>query len=475
MASDLQVTTSPRPQSRLAMEVVVPVERCQRSYDKAVNKLCRTVRLPGFRPGRVPKTAVLQQLGTRQVWITALEQLLEDTAQEVLNDDDLELLGNIKLQDSFDALAQQFKPGESITLNMEADVRPCATLNTYRDLEVNVDETSIEGRLEDILEEKRRSASITVPLERTTAERGDVAMVKFVLPKPDVGEFAEASEHELAVDLVDGGGTMHNFVPLIIGMAVGETRMVPNDTDESDNEAETNSPEQQDVDQDDTTDHVSVTLCQLKARQLPELDDDFAQEVSRFPTMAELKDALGREIDLQVREENKASRQDALLDRLCEDMTIDLPQSMVEEEMDVVMEDYKNGLRAKGLDPDLILNGEILAHLEKSKLKEAQQRLQRNLALETVAKAEQLTVAETELNDQILALRKRLKTKQARRLNPAKLRTFVKTNLLREKALTWLEEHNTFKVRTAPMEEDEKTQISPALASEPTESIHEQI
>ncbi|MYG37605.1 MAG: hypothetical protein F4162_00980 [Synechococcus sp. SB0676_bin_10] len=148
---------------------------------------------------------------------------------------------------------------------------------------------------------------------------------------------------------------------------------------------------------------------------------------------------------------------------------------MVEKEMEVVMEDFKDKLRARGVNPDFRLSDKLLEQLEPVKLEEARRRLQRNLALETVARAEQLTVAETELEDQIQALRKRLKARRASKLDPTKLRIFVKTGLLREKALAWLEEHNSFKVRTAMAENGEEAQSSPALTSEPTESIHEQI
>ena len=470
MASDLQVKTSPRPQSRLALEVVVPAERCQRSYDKAMRQLCRTVRLPGFRPGRVPKTAVLQQLGSRQVWITALEQLLEDTAQDVLNDQDLNLLGKLQLQDSFDALAQQFKPSEGLTLNMEADVHPKATLKAYRDLEVEVEETSIEGMLGTVLQRQRRSASTTVPLERITAEAGDVAVVELVPPSTD-GPDGEASPEpgtRLEVDLVEENEILSMFVPLVIGMTVGETKALPNTTD---------SPAQQEEgDQNDKADRGTITLRELKARQMPELDDAFAQKVSHFATLAELKDALGQDIETQARKMNKEKRQDALLEIICEGMEVELPQSMVEQEMEAVMEDYKDVLRARGVDPeDLPLDEKAQAQLEQDKLEEAQRRVQHHLALETVAKKEQIIVAETELDVKVQALRRQLKARKARRLDPAKLRVFVKTGLLREKALAWLERHNTFKVRTTTEEEREEAPSSPAPANDLTESTDEQV
>lgn len=475
MASDLQVKTSPRPQSRLALEVLVPAERCQRSYDKALRNLCRTVRLPGFRPGRVPKTAVLQQLGAHQVWANALEQLLEDTARDVLNDEDLDLLGKLQLQDSLDALAQQFKPGESLTLNMEADVRPNATLKAYRDLDVAVEELSVEDLLEQALERERLAASTKTPVEKTKAEMGDVAVVHFSLPptdksgRPDEADDADQSDGDRVrapvsrgvgnlrgfdLDLVENHGFLPEIVPLIVGMTVGETKAVFEDADESGNEDENDSPAQEDAGQDNDPidapmDNASITLCGLKARQLPDLDDAFAQKVSEFATMAEWRDALSRQLEIQVQEGNREKRQDALLDVLCEDMEVELPQSLVDQEMGVVVEDFRNEFRARGLDLDLKLDDRLQEKVEEAKLQEVQNRLQRKLVLESVAKAEQLTVADTELDERIRELRKQLKSKQARRLDSTKLRVFVKRDLLQEKALAWLEEHNTFKVQEA--------------------------
>ena len=483
MASDLQVKTSPRPQSRLALEVLVPAERCQRSYDKALRNLCRTVRLPGFRPGRVPQTAVLQQLGTQQVWANALEQLLEDTSRDVLNNEDLDLLGKLQLQDSLDALAQQLKPGGSLTLNMEADVRPNATLKAYRNLDVAVEELSVEDLLEQVLERERLAASTKVPVEKTTAEMGDVAVIHFSLsPMDKPGKPDEADESDEAdqsdgdmvrapvsrgvgnlrgfdLDLVENNGLLPEIVPLIVGMTVGETKAVVEDADESGNEDEKDSPAQEDADQDnhpigELMDNASITLCGLKARQLPDLDDAFAQKVSEFATMAEWRDALSRQLEIQVQEGNKEKRQDALLDVLCEDMEVELPQSLVDQEMDVVVEDFRDEFRARGLDPDLKLDDRLREKVEEAKFQEVQNRLQRKLALESVAKAEQLTVADTELDERVRELRKQLKSKQARRLDSTKLRVFVKRDLLQEKALAWLEEHNTFKVQ--------ETQSNPA-------------
>ena len=480
MAADLQVKTSPRPQSRLALEVVIPAERCQRSYDKALRNLCRTVRLPGFRPGRIPQAAVLQQVGNQQVWITALEQLLEETIQDLLNDEGLDLLGKLQLQDSFDALARMLKPGESLTVNMEADVRPHATLTAYRDLDVEVekDESSAEDKLEAILQDKRRSAGAMVPLERTTAQMGDVATIKLLLPppdEPDEGGSAKPRERQMDVDLEEDDQAMAAITSLIVGMTVGETRPIPNATSgedangEGDSEDENNGPDQQVLDQDEGMSRLSVTLCGLKERQLPELDDAFARKVSRFSTLAELKDALIQEIHQQIQDDHKADRQEALLTALCEGMAVELPESLVEQETEVVTENFRSGARRMGLNPDLTLDGPRLEEFEKLKREETQRRLHNKLALEAVARAEQLTVADTELDERVQELRKQFKAGRDHPLDTTRLRAFVKRDLLREKALAWLEENNTFTVKgqTSTAADGEKTPEDPLLEPSP--------
>ena len=227
----------------------------------------------------------------------------------MLDDEDLDLLGKLQLQDSLDALAQQFKPGESLTLNMEADVRPNATLKAYRDLEVEVEaeERSVEDLLEDVLEGQRLSASTTVPLERTTAEMGDVAVLRFSRQprrkpdepdEPDDSDEADESDGELSrapdsrgfdVDLVENHEAMSDIIPLVVGMTVGETKVVPESIDEPGNEDPVDKP----------TDDPCITLCGLKARRLPELDDAFAQKVSEFATVTEWRDALSRYLEIQ--------------------------------------------------------------------------------------------------------------------------------------------------------------------------------
>ena len=490
MASDLQVKTSPRPQSRVALEVVVPAERCQDSYDKVMRKLCRTMRLPGFRPGRIPKAAVLQQLGAREVWTAALEQLLEDTVQDVGSDEDLNLLGGLKLQDSFDDLAQRFNPSESIILNIEGDVHPSATLlKPYRDLEVEVEEASVEEILEKRLQAKRRSLGTKVPIERTIAQMGDVAVIQLAVP-PSISKELKALEEKegllkdlshispttpVDVDLVEDNNIMFDLVTMIVGMKVGETKEIPGTAKRYENDSATD--QDGNIGDEDEPLSLSFTLLELKARQLPELDDDFAHNLMGDRTsLAELKDVLREIIKEEVEMDNKESKHDALLDLICKDIEVDLPQSMIDDEMEEILRESKNELRASGIDPDLALSEEVLEEFRNSNMEEAKRRLHHKLALETVAKEEEIIVTETELDVLINDMYKNVKGKKSRKQIDSysgKLRSFAKRSVQRKKAMDWLERHNTFKmVRTATAEDREDVQSSPAFKEKATESTN---
>ena len=128
MSSALKVKTSPRPGSRLALEVEIPGGRSQASYEAAVSKLSRSVRLPGFRPGKVPRPVLLQQIGPLRIRATALEDLVDSVWRDALAQEKIDALSSPELSEGFDALLERFNPGEALVLTLELDVQPTPSL-----------------------------------------------------------------------------------------------------------------------------------------------------------------------------------------------------------------------------------------------------------------------------------------------------------------------------------------------------------
>jgi trigger factor len=115
--ASLKVTTSPRPGSRLALEVAVPAGRSQSSYDAALAKLSRSIKLPGFRKGKVPQPVLLQQIGPLRVRATALEDLVDAVFRDALAQEEIPAIGQPELAGGFEALLERFAPGEELTIS----------------------------------------------------------------------------------------------------------------------------------------------------------------------------------------------------------------------------------------------------------------------------------------------------------------------------------------------------------------------
>ena len=112
-AAKLKVSTSSKPNSRIAVEVEVPADRCKNSYNEALSKLSRSISIPGFRKGKVPKAVVIQQLGVKRIQASALESLLQKIWTETLDQEGIEPLCEPELEDGFETILANFNPEKS--------------------------------------------------------------------------------------------------------------------------------------------------------------------------------------------------------------------------------------------------------------------------------------------------------------------------------------------------------------------------
>ena len=133
-AAALKVTTEARPSSRLAVTVTVPGERCKTSYEDAITNLSRSINLPGFRKGKVPRTVLVQQLGGVRIKATALEKLIDNAWRDAIKQESLEPISQPDLSSGFDGLLESFEPGKELTFTLEADVAPTPKLKTTKGL-----------------------------------------------------------------------------------------------------------------------------------------------------------------------------------------------------------------------------------------------------------------------------------------------------------------------------------------------------
>ncbi len=430
--ADLTVTTSPRPGSRVALEVAVPGGRTQASHEAAVAKLSRSVKLPGFRKGKVPRSVLVQQIGALRIRATALEDLVDSVFRDALQQVEVAAIGQPSLAGGFEELLERFAPGEELSLTLELDVEPSPSLRATKGLKAEAVGVSFDpARVDELIEQSRRQLATLVPVEGRAAAAGDVAVIGFAGTYVDSGEpISGGSGDALEVELEEGR-MIPGFVEGILGMEPGETRTV-----------ECQFPE--DYPQQDAAGRRAsfvISLSELKSRELPALDDAFAQQASDKQTLAELRADLETRLREDAERRHTANRHEALLEALVEQLEVELPETLIQQEIVSLLEQTAGQLAQQGMDVKKLFTPQLIQSLRDTSRPEAEQRLKRSLALKALAAAEQIELAAEEIEAKVKELRRGLS--ETASIDLARLQEAVQEDLLREKLLGWLEEHAT--------------------------------
>lgn len=443
MSTALKVTTSPRPASRVALEVAIPAGRSQASYDAAVEKLSRTVRLPGFRKGKVPRPVLMQQIGPLRVRATALEELVDSVWRDALAQEKIEALSSPELSEGFDTLLERFNPGEELTLTLELDVEPTPKLRATKGLVAEAEAVAFDpARVDELIEQSRKQLATLVPLEGRAAASGDVAVVSFAGTFTDTGEAISGGSGEALEVELEEGRMIPGFVEGILGQAIGETRTVsctfPQEYPQEEARGRGASFE--------------ITLTELKSRELPALDDAFAQQASDKSTLAELRADLETRLREDAERKAKGNRQDALLKALVVELEVELPETLIQREIRSLLEQTASQIAQQGMDIKKLFTPELVRSLQETSRPEAEERLRRSLALKALAAAESIALEAMEIDAKVKELSQGFSDSAS--IDPARLREAVSEDLLRDKLLNWLETHSTLSEKAPASEGD---------------------
>lgn len=430
----MKVTQEKLPASQIGLEIEIPAEASKQTYEKIVQRLAKSVKLPGFRQGKVPRHILLQRLGPQRVKAEALEELIQDSLEKAIEAESIDAIGNYRLVSSLDELLDKFTPGEPLAFSASVDVQPEVELGEYKGLKVTAEKTEYDPeQVESVLKRQQEAHATLVPVEGRPVQMGDVAVVDYVGRLADAegeGEEAAALEGVEAENFqmeIAEGKFISGLVEGIVGMNPGESKDI-----------QVTFPEdypKEDVAGKDVI--FSVTVKELKEKELPELDDEFAEEASEFETMAELRESLESQYKESAERQTQASVEEALVKELLKTVKIDPPTTMIERELETLLTQTAMQMQQYGVDINQLFSQENLPQLREKSRPEAIERLQRSLALLEIAQRESLEPDE----DAIAAKEKELLEELgAQKVDPDRLRNFVKEDLSKENALKWLQE-----------------------------------
>lgn len=428
----MKVTQEKLPHSQLGLEIEIPAETTKKVYEKVVQNLARSANIPGFRKGKVPRQILLQQMGPKRIREAALEDLVQDSLKQAISQEAIEALGNYQLLSTYEELTEQFRPGEALTFKASVDIAPEVNLGEYSGLSVKAEATEADPEAVDkFLEERRVEQATLIPVESRPAQMGDVAVVDYTgkFAGEEATEIPGAQATDFQIEL-ESGQFLEDIVQGIVGMTTGETKEVavqfPEDYPREDLAGKSAL--------------FTITVKELKEKELPPLDDDFAQEVSEQETIAELREFLTTQFQEKAEKETIASKEDALLTALNEKIEIDLPETMIDREVETILTQTAMQMEGYGMDVRKLFNAETIPKLKENARPDAIQRLQQSLALQEIAKRESITVEKEELDAKIEEVLEQLAGQD---VDQGRVREVVESDLLKEKALRWLEAHGT--------------------------------
>jgi len=431
-ATTLTVKATPRPGSRVALEVAIPGGRSQASYDAAVEKLSRSIKLPGFRKGKVPRPVLLQQIGPLRIRATALEDLVDAAFRDALEQEPVAAIGRPELSEGFEAVLERFEPGSALTITLELDVEPTPTLKATKGLKAEAEAIAYDAaRVDELIEQSRKQLAALVPVEGRAAASGDVAVLSFSGVYADTNEAISGGSSDAMEVELEEGRMIPGFVEGVIGMAVGDSKTIDCQFPES-------------YPQEDAAGRAArfeISLKDLKSRELPALDDAFAQQASDKATLAELRADLETRLKEDAERRAKASRHDALLAALVEELEVELPETLVQQEIRNLVEQTAGQIAQQGMDVKKLFTPDLVRSLMDTSRPEAEERLRRSLALKALATAEAIEVEAKELDAKVKEISRGLS--QQGNIDPERLHLAVADDLLRDKLLDWLEANST--------------------------------
>lgn len=410
--------------SQIALTITVDAASIEKAYQERLKKYAANLQVDGFRKGKVPSSIVERKYG-EGIREEATFDCMENTLQDVLKDieDDKKPLpySTPVLQDEEKLLP--FKKDENITFTVHYDVMPKFELPSYTGLSVEVKSKSVSDEDVKAEIEKLREQNSLVVAKDGEAAKDDIATVDYV----ELDEEGKEIENTKREDFTFTIGSGYNFYKIdddVIGMKSGDEKVIEKDVDDR---------------------HVklSVKLTNLKMRELPEVDDDFAQDVKEeYKTVADMENGIRKNLEEKAEEENKNAKTEAIIEKLIEESTISVPESMVNFQLE---QNWKNFVQNSGLPEQQLMGFFKMQNQTKESIMEtwkepAIKDLKGQLILEAIKNKENFALNEEEFNKEC--------EEQLKNIEDENTKEYYKNMLKDEKqfamVIPFLLEKNTF-------------------------------
>ena len=368
------------------LTIVVAAEDLEKAMQNAYQKAKGRISIPGFRKGKAPRKMIEQMYGKGVFLEDAVNALIPEHYSKALAECELEIVS----QPTIDIT--QAEPGKALIFTAEVATKPEVTLGDYKGVEVPKTEINVTDEDVDAeIKKEQEKNSRTINVEDRGAQLQDVVTIDFEGSVDGVPfDGGQATEYPLTL----GSNTfIPGFEDQLVGAKVGD-----------DVDVKVTFPEEYQAKE--LAGKEAIFKCAVKkieAKELPELDDDFAKDVSEFDTLAEYKEHV--KTNLVERKENEAKRakEDAAVDKAIENAQMDIPEAMLQTQCRQMLDDFSRRMQSQGLSMDQYFQftGMTAEKMMEDMKPQALKRIQTRLVLEKVAEVENIQPTEEEVNEEI--------------------------------------------------------------------------
>jgi trigger factor len=386
MPEDTVTTTvTELPDSRVRVEAQVAPEEVERRIQQTARELGRQMRIPGFRKGKVPPQVVIRRVGREAVLDEALRSALGSWYADAIDGAGIAPVGEPDL----DVPSELPAEGQPLEFSIEIGVRPTAKLGQYKGLEVGRREPAVEeAQIDEEIERLRDRLASLETVERP-AETGDHVVIDYV-GSVDGTEFEGGTGRDQLLEL-GSGRLVPGFEEQLIGASAGDERTVTITFPEDYQATELAGQEAQ----------FAVTISEVKAKRLPDINDDFASEAAGFDTMAELREDIGQRLRTSDERSLEREFEDAVIEAAVAEAQVEVPDKLVHARAHELLEDTFTMLARQGISKESYLrfsgrDEETLAHEAEP---EAAAALKREAVLAAVVEAENIEPTDEQVRE----------------------------------------------------------------------------
>lgn len=410
--------------NEVKLEITVEAAKFDEAIKKVYFQSAKYFNIPGFRKGKAPMQIVEKYYGKEIFYEDAFNEVAPEVMEEAVKENKLEVVSRPDIE------VTQIEKGKDLIFTAVMQTKPQAELGKYKGIEIkkveyNVSDEDIEHELGHMQEHNSRLISV----EDRPVESGDIATIDFegsVDGVPFDGGKAEGHELEIGSNTFIPG-----FEDQVIGMEIdGEKDIKVKFPDEYFSK---------DLAGKDAT--FKVKVHEIKKKELPKLDDEFAKDVSEFDTLKELKEDIKNKQQKENDEKAKYETQDAAIKAVCENLKVEIPSGMIETEIDNMLKDIEQRLSYQGLKLEQYLQmmGKTEEDMRKEYEPQAIDGIKSRLALEEIIKAEKIEATDKEVDEKLKEMAKNYgKENDEEFMKNENVRNYIKQGLESEKAIEFL-------------------------------------